>query len=82
MAQTQEQKIDMAKEAIRVIGGPVLASEKIQDLSGKACSRDRVQKWLVNGIPSPWHPIVHTLTGIPLTRLDADIYPSYLFSRT
>jgi len=80
MTQTQEQKVAMAKEAIRVIGGPVLASEKIQGLSGRDCSRDRIQKWLVNGIPSPWHPIVHTLTGIPLTKLDADIYPSYLFT--
>jgi len=82
MAQTQEQKVGIAKEAIRAIGGPVLASEKIEGLSGKDCSRDRIQKWLVNGIPSPWHPIVHTLSGIPLNKLDSDIYPAYIFSRT
>ena len=61
------------------MGGPVIAAQKIRDLTGRPCTRDRVQKWKVNGIAPPWHPIVHQLTGISLNALDAEIYPSYLF---
>ena len=77
----KEARITAAKAAIDVMGGPVVASKKIQDLTGKVCTRDRVQKWKLNGIAPPWHPIVHQLTNIPLHELDAEIYPSYLFSQ-
>lgn len=80
MVLSKEEKATIAKNAINAIGGPVLASVKIQDLSGRECSRDRIQKWLVNGIPAPWHPWVHTLSEIPLQELDPEIYPSWLFN--
>ncbi len=77
---TKEAKLGAALRAIDVMGGPVIAAKKITALTGKACTRDRIQKWKQNGIAPPWHPIVHQLTQIPLTELDPDIYPSYLFS--
>lgn len=80
MELTKEAKAVIAKNAINAIGGPVLASVKIQELSGRPCSRDRIQKWLVNGIPAPWHPFVHTLSDIPLHELDSEIYPNYIFN--
>lgn len=75
----KEARVNAAKSAIEVMGGPVVAAQKIRDLTGKPCTRDRVQKWKLNGIAPPWHPIVHQLTNIPLAELDAEIYPSYLF---
>lgn len=75
-----KQDVEAARKAINIMGGPVIASQKIREMSGKPCSRDRVQKWLINGIATPWHPIVHHLSGLPLHELDGDIYPSYLFS--
>jgi ABC-type hemin transport system ATPase subunit len=80
MVLTKEQKAEIAKNAIAAIGGPVLAAKKIQELSGRDCSRDRIQKWLVNGIPAPWHPYIHQLSDIPLHDLDPEIYPSYIFT--
>lgn len=77
--QVKEARVSAAISAIEVMGGPVIAAQKIRDLTGKPCTRDRVQKWKLNGIAPPWHPIVHQLTSIPLTELDAEIYPSYLF---
>ena len=72
-------KIAAAVSAIDVMGGPLIASQKITALSGKQCTRDRVQKWKTNGIAPPWHPIVHKLTEIPLAILDPELYPNYLF---
>lgn len=80
MNNQKEARISAAKSAIEAMGGPVIAAQKIRDLTGKPCTRDRVQKWKLNGIAPPWHPIVHVLTSIPLTELDAEIYPSSLFS--
>ena len=74
-----EQRVKIAKKAVAAMGGPVLASKKIEELTGKACTRDRVQKWLVNGIAVPWHPIVHQLTNIPVNELDPEIYPRHIF---
>ena len=76
--EVKEARLTAAKNAIEVMGGPVIAAQKIRELTGKACTRDRVQKWKLNGIAPPWHPIVHQLTGIPLNELDAEIYPAYL----
>ncbi len=73
-------RISAAIQAVAAMGGATSAARKIRELTGKACTRDRVNKWQVNGIAPPWHPIVHKLTGIPLTELDADIYPAYLFA--
>lgn len=73
-----EGKISAAQTAIEVMGGPLVASKKIRELTGKPCTRDRVQKWKTNGIAPPWHPIVHKLTGISLNELDPEIYPAYL----
>lgn len=75
-----ETKREVAKKAVDIMGGPLAASLKIQSLSGQACSRERVQKWLINGIAVPWHPFVHQLTDIPLHELDSEIYPSFLFN--
>ncbi len=75
----QPAKIASAVNAIEVMGGPLLASKKITEMTGKPCTRDRVQKWKTNGIAPPWHPIVHKITGIPLNTLDAEIYPGYIF---
>jgi hypothetical protein len=72
-------RIQAALNAIEAMGGPLIASQKITEMTGKPCTRDRVQKWKTNGIAPPWHPIVHKLTGIPLPQLDAEIYPRYLF---
>jgi len=75
----RDAKIAAALNAIEVMGGALIASQKISELTGKACTRDRVQKWKTNGIAPPWHPIVHKLTGIPLNTLDPQMYPGYLF---
>lgn len=80
MNNQKEARKKAAENAIKVMGGPFVAAQKIRDLTGKPCTRDRVQKWKLNGIPSPWHPIVHQLTQIPLNKLDPEIYPSYLFA--
>lgn len=82
MERTKQEKAAIAKNAIDAIGGPLVASERIQSLSGRECSRDRIQKWLVNGIPAPWHPHVHMLTQIPLYELDPEIYPTWLFEQS
>jgi len=79
MELTKIMKAQIAKRAIAAIGGPVLAAKKIEELSNRKCSRDRIQKWMVNGIPAPWHPYVHQLSEIPLHELDREIYPSWLF---
>ncbi len=73
------QNVVSALTAIEAMGGPESAAKKIRELTGKPCTRDRVQKWKTNGIAPPWHPIVHKLTGIPLNTLDAEIYPGYIF---
>ena len=72
-------KVAAAVSAIEVMGGALIASQKISELTGKPCTRDRVQKWKVNGIAPPWHPIVHKITGIPLNTLDPQMYPGYIF---
>jgi hypothetical protein len=72
-------RIAAASEAIDIMGGAVAAARKINSLAGKSITRDRIQKWKVNGIAPPWHPVVHQLTGIPLNTLDAEIYPEHLF---
>jgi len=68
-----------ALKAINILGGPKTASEKIFGLTGKRITPDRIGKWRVNGIAPGWHPTVHLLTQIPLTDLDPDLYPSFLF---
>ena len=74
-----EARVSAAKQAVVALGGATAAARKIRELTGKPCTRDRVNKWQVNGIAPPWHPIVHKLTNIPLSELDAEIYPRYLF---
>ena len=75
-----EARISVAKQAVAAMGGSTAAARKIRELTGKPITRDRVEKWRVNGIAPPWHPIVHKLTDIPLSELDVEIYPRYLFS--
>jgi len=72
-------RISAAKQAVAAMGGATSAARKIRELTGKPCTRDRVEKWRVNGIAPPWHPIVHKLTNIPLSELDVEMYPRYLF---
>lgn len=72
-------RINAATNAIDQMGGPLSAAKKIREMTGKPCSRDRVQKWKTNGIAPTWHPIVHKITGIPLNTLDPLIYPGYIF---
>lgn len=74
-----QDKITAAQAAIEVLGGPAVAARKLNSLTGMPCSRWRVQKWLKSGIATPWHPHVHQLTNIPLTELDPEIYPAFLF---
>jgi hypothetical protein len=76
----QPVKVAAALSAIEKMGGSLAAAKMIQELTGKPCTRDRVQKWKTHGIGVPWHPIVHKLTGIPLPQLDPEIYPFYLFT--
>lgn len=73
-------RISAAKQAVAAMGGSTSAARKIRELTGKPITRDRVEKWRHNGIAPPWHPIVHKLTSIPLSELDIEIYPKYLFS--
>ena len=75
-----EARISVAKQAVAAMGGATSAARKIRELTGKPITRDRVNKWRENGIAPPWHPIVHKLTNIPLSELDVEIYPKYLFS--
>lgn len=69
-----------ADNAIEVLGGPTKASQKISALTGKNVSRFRVRHWKKEGIQAKFCPAVHQLTGIPLTQLDPEIYPVYLFA--
>ena len=75
-----EARISAAKQAVAAMGGATSAARKIRELTGKPITRDRVEKWRVNGIAPPLHPIVHKLTEIPLSELDVEIYPRYLFT--
>jgi hypothetical protein len=77
-AREKEDRVAAAINAIEVMGGAVVAARKINELTGKNITRDRIQKWKLNGIAPPWHPIVHQLTKIPLNQLDAEIYPLFL----
>ena len=80
-------RIAGANKAIDMLGGSSQAAHLISEFCAQrdkttgvqAVSRERVQAWKKYGIAPPWHPIIHTLTRIPLTELDPEIYPSHLF---
>lgn len=74
------QTIGVARTAIINLGGPAEAARKLRSMSGRPCTRYRVQKWIKGGIATPWHPFVHNLTGISLTDLDPEIYPAFIFN--
>ena len=75
----QNGKISAANTAIEILGGSRKAAMKLSSLTGNEITHDRVRKWQINGIATPWHPPISQLTGIPLNELDSDIYPAYLF---
>lgn len=72
-------KVEVARRAIKQLGGPAEAHRTIVELTGKPLSYEVVKKWNQNGIAVPWHPVIHQLTGIPLHELEPEVYPSYLF---
>jgi hypothetical protein len=76
----RQQNISAAIQAVEAMGGALLAAQKIRELTGRPCTRERVQKWKNNGISPKYLPIVHKITNIPLTELDPVLYPSYLFN--
>lgn len=74
-------KIKGANKAIKQLGGSTQAAYLITGMAGKPCNRARVQAWKKFGIAPPWHPVIHRLTQIPLTELDPEIYPSFIFNQ-
>jgi intracellular sulfur oxidation DsrE/DsrF family protein len=73
-------KVLAAKNAIDALGGKAQAAEKLAALSGRHITRYRVRYWLETGIDPKFCPHVHQLTKIPLTQLDPEVYPVYLFA--
>ncbi len=74
-------RIKSAIKAINQLGGPRNTAHLISEISGLDITRERVQAWKKYGIAPPWHPIVHSLTRIPLTELDPEIYPAFIFNQ-
>ena len=69
-----------ASNAIKQLGGNTAAAEKISVLTGHEVSRYRVNHWRKQGIQPRFCPAVHQLTKIPLSQLDPEVYPVYLFA--
>ncbi len=63
-----------ASEAVEVLGGPTKAAKRLTEISGRSCSRDRVRRWLINGIAPKWAGYVELATGIPKQRLRPDYF--------
>lgn len=73
-------KVLAAHQAIDQLGGGNLAAEKVAAMTGKKVSRFHIRYWRERGVQAKFCPAVHQLTGIPLTQLDPEIYPVYLFA--
>ena len=71
---------ESAAAAIDQLGGCTKTAYQLSSMTGRDISRHRVRAWLKYGIAPPWHPLIHELTRIPLTDLDPEIYPKYLFN--
>jgi len=71
---------ESAAEAINQLGGCTKTAQRLSMITGRDITRHRVRAWLKYGIAPPWHPLINQVTGIPLNRLDPEIYPAYLFS--
>jgi hypothetical protein len=69
-----------ANTAIDQLGGLVKAAEKLSALTGKKITRHRVKYWLRVGVQAKFCPAVHQLTQVPLTHLEPEVYPVYLFA--
>ena len=78
--ESNEIKVLAARRAIEILGGRSLTAEKISAMSGKKCSRHSIRYWEEAGVPAKFCPAVHQLTKIPLTQLDPEVYPVYLFA--
>ena len=78
--ETNEIKRLSASEAVAALGGRTKTAEKISALTGRKLSRHSIRYWLEEGIPAKYCPAVHQLTKIPLTKLDPEVYPVYLFA--
>jgi hypothetical protein len=69
-----------AENAVEILGGCALAAEKISAMTGQLVTRHRMKYWQQTGIQPRFCPAVHQLTRIPLSQLDPEIYPVYLFA--
>lgn len=69
-----------ANNAIKQLGGMATAAAKLSALTGKNITRHRVRYWLEVGVQVKFCPAVHQLTKIPLSNLDPEVYPVYLFA--
>lgn len=74
-----EIKVLAANQAIDQLGGLTRAAEKISAMTGKVIGRHHVNYWRKGGIQPKYCPPIHQLTKIPLSQLDPEIYPVYLF---
>lgn len=68
-----------AADAIELMGGPARTAMQLSSITGKVVTRHRVLAWKRYGLAPPWHPVIHQITGIPLSDLDPEIYPPHLF---
>ncbi len=73
-------KVLAAETAINQMGGLVKTAEKLSALTGRKITRHRVKYWLEAGIQAKFCPAVHQLTKVPLTQLEPEVYPVYLFA--
>jgi tRNA U34 5-carboxymethylaminomethyl modifying enzyme MnmG/GidA len=73
-------KVLAATQAIAQLGGLTRTAEKIAAMTGKNVNRHHVNYWTIAGIQAKYCPAVHQLTKIPLSQLDPEIYPVYLFA--
>jgi len=69
-----------AQTAVSQLGGLSPTAEKLSALTGKIVTKHRVKYWLDAGIQAKFCPAIHQLTQIPLTQLEPEVYPVYLFA--
>jgi hypothetical protein len=70
----------MATQVVAKLGGATQAAEIItQEMARMGIEgemkRCTVQKWINNGIPAKWVPIIAKLSGLPGYKLRPEIHP-------
>ena len=69
------ERIEAAREAVAVLGGPTQAAAKLSEYLGRDITRMTVQNWLRYGVSRGYIAAVEALADIPCHRLDPDFHP-------